>query len=68
MEQAKNRLEHACELTPWDLSIQPDIQADCMECLSTDNFDLKKLVDEVVSGLHYPSSFISKLKSGEQNC
>ncbi len=45
----KNRLEHAYAKTAWALSLQPDIQADCMEQLSTDNGNLKKLVDEVVS-------------------
>ncbi len=37
----------------WALSLQPDIQADCTERLSTDNGDLRKM-DEVVSQLHYP--------------
>ncbi len=50
----KNRLERAHAVTAWSLSLQPDIQAVCMEWLSTDNGDLRKLVDEVISWLHYP--------------
>ncbi len=38
----------------WTLSLQLDIWADCMERLSTDKGDLRILVDEMVSQLHYP--------------
>ncbi len=41
-------------MTAWASSLQPDIRADCNEHLSTDNGDLRKLIDEVVSQLHYP--------------
>ena len=47
-------MEHAYAVTVWALSLQPDIRADCMECLSTDKGDLRKLIDEVVSNLHHP--------------
>ncbi len=50
----KNRLKRSYSVTAWALSLQPDIQADCMELLSTDNGDLRKLVNEFVSQLHYP--------------
>ncbi len=53
MEKAKNRLEHAYAVTAWALSLQPEIQADCTERLSTDSGDLRKMVDDVVSQLHY---------------
>ncbi len=49
----KNRLEHPYAVTVWALSLQLDIRIDCMEQLSTDNGDLRKMVDEVVSRLHY---------------
>ena len=47
-------MEHAYAVTAWALSLLPDIRADCMERFSTDNGDLRKLIDEVVSQLHYP--------------
>ncbi len=47
-------MEHAYAVTVWALSILPDIKADYMECLSTDNGDLRKLIDEVVSRFHHP--------------
>ena len=50
----KNRLEHAYAVTAWALSLQPHIRIDCMEQLSTDNGDLRIMVDEVVLQLHYP--------------
>ncbi len=53
MKKAKNILDHAYAVTSWALSLQTEIQADCMEQLSTDIRDLRKLVDEVVSWLHY---------------
>ncbi len=34
MEKAKKRLEHAYAVMAWALSLQPDIQADCMEQLN----------------------------------
>ncbi len=49
MEKQKVRLEHAYAVTAWALNVQPDIQADCMEQLSTDNRDLRKMIDEVAS-------------------
>ncbi len=54
MEKDKNRLEHSWSVMAWALSLQPDTQACCMEQLSTDNGDLRKMVDKVVSWLHYP--------------
>ncbi len=39
--QAKISFEHAYAVTAWDLSLLHDIQADCMECLSYDNKDLR---------------------------
>ena len=53
-KKRKNRLEHAYAVTAWALSLLPNIRADCMERLSTDNGDLRKLIDEVVSCLHHP--------------
>ncbi len=50
----KNRLEHVFVVTAWALCLQLDIRIDCMEQLSTDNRDLRNMVDEVVSQLHYP--------------
>ncbi len=52
-KKQKNWLEHAYAVTAWALSFQPDIKAYCMERLSTDKSDLRKMVDEVVSTLHY---------------
>ncbi len=54
MEKAKNRLEHAYAVTACALSLQPEIQADCIEQLRTDNGNRWKMADEVVSWLHYP--------------
>ncbi len=65
-KKCENSLEHEYTLTAWALSFQPDIRADCMEQLCTDNVNLRKLVNEVVSWLHYPPSFMSQQKSGEQ--
>ncbi len=48
-----NMLEHAYGVMASALSCQPEIQADCMEQLSNDNIDLRKMVDEVASCLHY---------------
>ncbi len=53
-KKRKNRLEHAYAVMTLAHSFQPEIQSDCMEQLGTDNGDLRKLVDEVVSWLHYP--------------
>ncbi len=50
----KNRLEHAFAVMAWDLSLQPEIQVDCMDHLSNDTSHIRNLVDEVVSQLHYP--------------
>ncbi len=58
--KSKNRLDHAFAVTSWALSLQAEIQADCMEQLSTDNGDLRKLVDEVVSQFHYDESGVQK--------
>lgn len=44
-KKRKNRLEHAYVVTAWALSLLPDIRADCMERLSTDKGDLRKLID-----------------------
>ncbi len=54
MVRSKNRLENAYVVTAWALSLQHEIQADCMEQLSTDNGNLRKLVVGMVSWLHYP--------------
>ncbi len=54
LEKEKNRLEHEYAVKTWALSLQPNIQADCMECLSIENGDISKTVNEVVSQLHYP--------------
>ncbi len=54
-KKQKNSLEHAYVVTAWALSLIPDIiGADCMEHLNTNNRALRKLIDEVVSWLHYP--------------
>ncbi len=50
----KDRLELANAVTAWALSLHPDISADCMEQHSIDNGNLRKLVYEFVSQLHYP--------------
>ena len=47
-------MEHAYAVTAWALSLLPDIRADCMERLSTDKGDLRRLIDEVISHLHHP--------------
>ncbi len=54
LEKRKNKFENAHEVTEWTLFLPPDIQPDCMEYLSTDNVDLRKMVDEVVSWFYYP--------------
>ncbi len=59
----KNRLEHAYAVTAWALFLQPDIRTDCMECLSTDNGDLRKLIDDIVLQLHYPPCSNKKVAS-----
>ncbi len=41
-------------VTVWALSLHPDIRANCMEQLSIDNGNCRKLMDEVVVKLHYP--------------
>ncbi len=47
-------MEHAYAVTAWALSLLPDVRVDCMERLSADNGDLRKLIDEVISRLHHP--------------
>lgn len=44
----KDPLEHAYTITAWTLSLHPEICADCADQMSTDNSDLRKLIDEVV--------------------
>ena len=51
----KNRLEHAYAVMAWALSLQLDIRVDCMEQLSINNRDLRKMVDNM-----------SQQKSGKQ--
>ncbi len=63
----KNRLEHAYAVTVWAFSLQHDIRADCMERLHTDNRDLRKLIDEVVSWLHHPPCPNKKVASKSIN-
>ncbi len=41
----KNRLEHAYAVMAWALSLQPNIRVYCMEQLSTNYRDLRKIVD-----------------------
>ena len=53
-EKRKKRLEHAYAVTAWTLSLVPEIRIDCLERLSTDTGELWRMVDEVVSRLHYP--------------
>ena len=47
-------MEHAYAVTAWALSLQLEFRADCLKCLSTNNGDLRKLINEAVSGLNYP--------------
>ncbi len=49
---SKNRLDHECAVTVWDISLVP-VCADCMQCLSIENGQLRKLVGEVVAWLYY---------------
>ncbi len=53
-KKRKNRLEHAYAVSAWALSLLHEVRTDCMERLSTNNRDQRKLVGEVVSRLHYP--------------
>ncbi len=52
----QKRLEHSYIAVAWDLSLEPDIQADCMEHLSTHNDNLREFMGDVVSMLYYPPS------------
>ncbi len=62
-KKRKNRLQHAYAVTAWALSLLPDIRADCMERLSTDNGDLRKLIDDIVLWLRYPPCSNKKVAS-----